>query len=135
MSVPFVEKRKLGVVNRLQTRLSQIAVRHDHQDGQRHRKNHPDGKYEPSLFWFRCHVPLLATLLVPVPVLVPRANRGRCVSYFTLHCGRLVPCSKCHTNRISEIRRLLPPSPPAEKTTARRDQIGEARTDDGSGNA
>src|SRR5215470_13732336 len=40
--------------------MSQIAVRHDHQDGQRHRKNHPDGKYEPSWFWFWCHVPLLA---------------------------------------------------------------------------
>ena len=32
--------------------MSQIAVRQDHQDGQRHRKNHPDGKYEPSWFWF-----------------------------------------------------------------------------------
>jgi hypothetical protein len=28
------------------------------------------------------------------------------VSYFTLHCGKLVPCSKCHGNRISEIARL-----------------------------
>jgi hypothetical protein len=28
------------------------------------------------------------------------------VSYFTLHCGKLVPCSKCHGHRISEIARL-----------------------------
>src|SRR5262249_45832844 len=42
-------------------------------------------------FGFGATVPLLATLLIPVPVLVPvgrgyrGANRRRCVSYFTLH--------------------------------------------------
>jgi hypothetical protein len=53
-------------------------------------------------FGFGATVPLLAVLLVPVPVLVSSlpdfrdANRGGGVSYFTLHCGKLVPCSKCH---------------------------------------
>src|SRR5437899_1103806 len=86
MSVPLVQKQKLGLVNRRNwlARRSRRA-RHDRQDGQ----CHPDGKYEPS--WFRCHLfPSWLRALVPVPVLVPvcrtfrGANRERCVSYFTL---------------------------------------------------
>ena len=86
MSVPLVQKRKLRLVNRINRR-ARLSLRpcHGRQDGQRH----PDGKCEPS-WWFRCHVPLLATLLVPVPVLVPScrtfsgANREGCVNCFTL---------------------------------------------------
>jgi len=62
MSVPLVQKQKLGAVNRWQARLSKIAVRHD-QEG-RHRKNYPEDRRErpedrrePSWFWFRCHEP------------------------------------------------------------------------------
>src|SRR5262245_59206753 len=93
MSVPLVQKQKLGVVNRFSRRAgrSQMAVRprHDHQDGRHEdRRERPEGRSEPSWFWFRCPVPFLTPVpLVPVLVLVLAyrgANRERCVIYFTL---------------------------------------------------
>ena len=68
-------------------------------------------------------------------------DRERCVSYFTLlwwsknalsamagRRKRRVDCPETSGN-------LLPPSPPAEKATARQDQAGKASADDGGGNA
>ena len=49
-----------------------------------------------------------------------------------------MPPANVRRNEIADSRgaqtAFLPPSPPAEKATARQDQAGQASTDDGTGN-
>jgi len=58
-------------------------------------------------FGFGLMFPLLAPV-VPVPVLIPRGNRGRCVSYFTLRRD-VIPhtdnCCSMATRRQGDARR------------------------------
>src|SRR5215813_14094490 len=48
-------------------------------------------------------------------------------------CSAIAGCRKRRVRRM--FRRLLPPSPPAEKATARQDQAGQSSTSDGAGNS
>src|SRR5262245_11866958 len=64
------------------------------------------------------------------------ADRERCVSYFTLLWWSKNTLSTVANDLCVVVGSLggpLPPSPPAEKATARQDQTGQASTGDGAG--